>query len=160
MGKQFVESGRSLLLRFWLASVVCRVLDDCQDPRGYEPRRADHSARSGQLADLDRRAGAAHFHGATSLGRLDRVLARGAASGIDKDFDEIAFCHASSMPKSGRFHALQSVMGAAFRVSKQRGDVLSSPFAIPVVATVRPSSILRAVDDAPGRLRRPPSSTT
>ncbi|HEY1456133.1 MAG TPA: UdgX family uracil-DNA binding protein [Candidatus Dormibacteraeota bacterium] len=44
--------------------------------------------------------------------------------------------------------AAQSVMGPAFRVSRQRGEVLSSPFGVPVVATVHPSSILRAGDDA------------
>jgi DNA polymerase len=44
--------------------------------------------------------------------------------------------------------AAQSVMGPAFRVSKQRGEVLGSPFGVPVVATVHPSSILRAADDA------------
>jgi len=43
--------------------------------------------------------------------------------------------------------AAQSVMGPAFRVSKQRGEVLASPFGVPVVATVHPSSILRATDD-------------
>src|SRR5437879_5383281 len=43
--------------------------------------------------------------------------------------------------------AAQSVMGPAFRVSKQRGGVLASPFGVPVVATVHPSSILRATDD-------------
>ncbi|TMC86147.1 MAG: UdgX family uracil-DNA binding protein [Chloroflexi bacterium] len=43
--------------------------------------------------------------------------------------------------------AAQSVMGPAFRVSKQHGEVLASPFGIPVVATVHPSSILRATDD-------------
>ncbi|HEY3083973.1 MAG TPA: UdgX family uracil-DNA binding protein [Candidatus Dormibacteraeota bacterium] len=43
--------------------------------------------------------------------------------------------------------AAQSVMGPAFRVSRQRGEVLASPFGIPVVATVHPSSILRATDD-------------
>jgi DNA polymerase len=43
--------------------------------------------------------------------------------------------------------AAQSVMGPAFRVSKQRGEVLESSFGIPVVATVHPSSILRATDD-------------
>ncbi|TME68382.1 MAG: UdgX family uracil-DNA binding protein [Chloroflexi bacterium] len=43
--------------------------------------------------------------------------------------------------------AAQSVMGPAFRVSKQHGEVLESPFGIPVVATVHPSSILRSVDD-------------
>jgi len=43
--------------------------------------------------------------------------------------------------------AAQSVMGPAFRVSKQRGEVLASTFGVPVVATVHPSSILRAADD-------------
>ncbi len=43
--------------------------------------------------------------------------------------------------------AAQSVMGSAFRVSKQRGEVLLSSFGIPAVATVHPSSILRATDD-------------
>jgi uracil-DNA glycosylase len=43
--------------------------------------------------------------------------------------------------------AAQSVMGSAFRVSRQRGEVLPSPFGIPVLATVHPSSILRATDD-------------
>ena len=43
--------------------------------------------------------------------------------------------------------AAQSVMGPAFRVSKQRGEVLSSPFGVPVLATVHPSSILRATDE-------------
>ena len=42
--------------------------------------------------------------------------------------------------------AAQSVMGPAFRVSKQRGEVLKSSFGIPTVATVHPSSILRATD--------------
>jgi uracil-DNA glycosylase len=42
--------------------------------------------------------------------------------------------------------AAQSVMGPALRVSRQRGEVLPSPFGIPVLATVHPSSILRATD--------------
>ena len=42
--------------------------------------------------------------------------------------------------------AAQSVMGPAFLVSKQRGQVLLSPFGITAVATVHPSSILRATD--------------
>ncbi len=42
--------------------------------------------------------------------------------------------------------AAQSVMGPAFRVSKQRGEVMDSPFGIRAVATVHPSSILRATD--------------
>jgi DNA polymerase len=44
--------------------------------------------------------------------------------------------------------AAQSVLGPAFRVTKQRGQVLPSPFGIPALATVHPSSILRAADDA------------
>src|SRR2546421_12678287 len=43
--------------------------------------------------------------------------------------------------------AAQSVMGPAFRVSTQRGEVLESSFGVPVVATVHPSSILRATDE-------------
>lgn len=43
--------------------------------------------------------------------------------------------------------AAQSVMGPAFRVSQQRGQVLPSPFGIPIVGTVHPSSILRAPDE-------------
>jgi uracil-DNA glycosylase len=43
--------------------------------------------------------------------------------------------------------AAQSMMGPAFRVSRQRGEVLPSPFGVPVLATVHPSSVLRATDD-------------
>src|SRR5256714_10863562 len=43
--------------------------------------------------------------------------------------------------------AAQSGMGPALRVSKQHGEGLESPFGIPVVATVHPSSILRSIDD-------------
>lgn len=43
--------------------------------------------------------------------------------------------------------AAQSLMGPAFRVSRQRGQVLPSPFGIPVLGTVHPSSILRAPDE-------------
>lgn len=43
--------------------------------------------------------------------------------------------------------AAQSVMGPAFRVSQRRGQVLPSPFGIPVLGTVHPSSILRAPDE-------------
>jgi uracil-DNA glycosylase len=42
--------------------------------------------------------------------------------------------------------AAQSVMGPDFRVSKQRGEVMQSSFGIPILATVHPSSILRATD--------------
>lgn len=44
--------------------------------------------------------------------------------------------------------AAQSVMGPSFRVSKQRGEVMPSPLGVPVLATVHPSSILRAPDAA------------
>jgi DNA polymerase len=44
--------------------------------------------------------------------------------------------------------AAQAVMGPSFRVSKQRGEIMPSPLGIPVLATVHPSSILRATDDA------------
>lgn len=43
--------------------------------------------------------------------------------------------------------AAQAVLGPAFRVSRQRGEVLESPLGVPVLATVHPSSILRATDD-------------
>ena len=44
--------------------------------------------------------------------------------------------------------AAQSVMGTAFKVTQQRGKVLASPLGgVPVLATVHPSSILRAPDD-------------
>ena len=44
--------------------------------------------------------------------------------------------------------AAQSVLGPAFRVTQHRGKVISTPLGIPAVATVHPSSILRAPDDA------------
>ncbi len=43
--------------------------------------------------------------------------------------------------------AAQALLGRAFRVTKDRGKVVSSPLASRVVATVHPSSILRAPDD-------------
>lgn len=44
--------------------------------------------------------------------------------------------------------AAQALIGRSFRVSKQRGEFLSSPHAELVTATVHPSSILRAPTDA------------
>jgi DNA polymerase len=44
--------------------------------------------------------------------------------------------------------AAQSVMGATFRVTQQRGKVLASPLGVSVLATVHPSSVLRSPDDA------------
>jgi DNA polymerase len=43
--------------------------------------------------------------------------------------------------------AAQSLLGPAFRVTQQRGEWIASPLAPRVMATVHPSSILRAPDD-------------
>ena len=43
--------------------------------------------------------------------------------------------------------AAQAILGPSFRVTKSRGTLLSSPMAPRVMATVHPSSILRAPDD-------------
>src|SRR5437016_5489071 len=43
--------------------------------------------------------------------------------------------------------AAQALLGKEFRVSKQRGALIPSPLAENVMATVHPSSILRAPDD-------------
>jgi DNA polymerase len=43
--------------------------------------------------------------------------------------------------------AAQSLLGRAFSVSRQRGQLVESPLAPMVTATVHPSSILRALDD-------------
>jgi uracil-DNA glycosylase family protein len=48
--------------------------------------------------------------------------------------------------------AAQALLGAAFRVTKQRGEFIDSPLAPKVTATVHPSSILRAPDDDARRL--------
>jgi uracil-DNA glycosylase family protein len=43
--------------------------------------------------------------------------------------------------------AAQALLGPQFRVTKQRGELVDSPLAPVVVATVHPSAILRADDD-------------
>jgi DNA polymerase len=43
--------------------------------------------------------------------------------------------------------AAQAILGKSFRVTKQRGEILSSEVAGKIMATVHPSSILRAPDD-------------
>jgi DNA polymerase len=43
--------------------------------------------------------------------------------------------------------AAQALLGRTFRVSRQRGELVSSPLAAYVTATVHPSSLLRAPDD-------------
>jgi len=48
--------------------------------------------------------------------------------------------------------AAQSLLGASFRVSQRRGEVVPSPLAPKIIATVHPSSILRAPDDESRRV--------
>jgi len=48
--------------------------------------------------------------------------------------------------------AAQTLLGSKFRVTKQRGEFLESTLATYVMATVHPSSILRAPDDETRRL--------
>src|SRR5947209_2164649 len=43
--------------------------------------------------------------------------------------------------------AAQALLGKTFRVTQHRGELLKSPLAPVVMATVHPSSILRAPDD-------------
>ena len=43
--------------------------------------------------------------------------------------------------------AAQSVLGSSFRVTKQRGAIVETTFGVPAMATVHPSSLLRAPDD-------------
>jgi DNA polymerase len=48
--------------------------------------------------------------------------------------------------------AAQALLGRSFRVTQQRGLLLEAPFATKVMATVHPSSILRAPDEEARRL--------
>jgi DNA polymerase len=48
--------------------------------------------------------------------------------------------------------AAQALLGKKFKVTQERGKVLSAPLAPCVIATVHPSSILRAPDDETRRL--------
>ena len=50
--------------------------------------------------------------------------------------------------------AAQALLGRAFKVSRQRGTFVPSPLAPRVTATVHPSSILRAPDEAARRDER------
>jgi uracil-DNA glycosylase family protein len=43
--------------------------------------------------------------------------------------------------------AAQALLGRDFRVTRQRGEVVDSGYGIPAIATVHPSSILRAEDE-------------
>ena len=44
--------------------------------------------------------------------------------------------------------AAQSILGASFKLMKERGQVVSSPIGPKVVATIHPSAVLRAPDSA------------
>jgi uracil-DNA glycosylase len=50
--------------------------------------------------------------------------------------------------------AAQALLGSSFRVSRQRGQLVPSTLAPAVIATVHPSSILRAPDDETRRRER------
>jgi uracil-DNA glycosylase len=50
--------------------------------------------------------------------------------------------------------AAQTIMGRSFRVTRQRGEILTSPFGIDVLATIHPSAILRARTDGDRRRER------
>ena len=50
--------------------------------------------------------------------------------------------------------AAQSLLGRDFSVSRQRGELIESPLAPKVMATVHPSSILRAPDHASRQLQK------
>jgi uracil-DNA glycosylase family protein len=50
--------------------------------------------------------------------------------------------------------AAQALLGKEFRVSRQRGELVPSPLAPVVLATVHPSSILRSPDEETRRLAR------
>jgi DNA polymerase len=50
--------------------------------------------------------------------------------------------------------AAQALLGRNFRVSRQRGELISSPLAPYAIATVHPSSLLRAPDEETRRLEK------
>src|SRR5207245_5246787 len=50
--------------------------------------------------------------------------------------------------------AAQALLGKSFRVTRHRGQLVASPLARFVMATVHPSSILRAPDDETRRVGR------
>lgn len=50
--------------------------------------------------------------------------------------------------------AAQSLLGGSFRVTRHRGEVVTSDWAGPVIPTVHPSSVLRAPDELRAEARR------
>ena len=77
---------------------------------------------------------------------LDRALA--AAGGLDA---ELKVVRPRAIVCLGAT-AAQALLGRAFRVTEHRGELVPSPLAPLVMATVHPSSILRAPDDATRRI--------
>jgi DNA polymerase len=75
---------------------------------------------------------------------------------------EIAACHPWLQAEISALHpevivclgatAAQALLGASFRVTQRRGEILETPLAAVVMATVHPSSILRAPDDETRRV--------
>jgi hypothetical protein len=76
------------------------MLDDRENTRCDEPRRADHAAVAGQLADLDGRARAADLDAASGTLGLDDVLPRCAVAGVYENLDKISLCHDVFIPDS------------------------------------------------------------
>jgi DNA polymerase len=66
---------------------------------------------------------------------------------------ELALVHPEVLVLLGAT-AAQALLGSQFRVSQQRGQLIPSPLARAVIATVHPSSILRAPDDEARRRER------
>jgi DNA polymerase len=50
--------------------------------------------------------------------------------------------------------AAQSLLGGSFRVTRHRGELVTSEWAGPVISTVHPSSVLRAPDELRAEARR------
>src|SRR5438309_314111 len=71
------------------------MFDDRQAPGRDESRRPYDAAGPRQLADLDRRARAAHLDAPPGACRLNDVLAGRAAAGVHQDLDKISLRHTS-----------------------------------------------------------------
>jgi len=70
-----------------------------------------------------------------------------AAEFLPADHSLAALREASKGCRGCELYERGTLLGNQFRVSKQRGQLVSSPLAPNVMATVHPSSILRAPDD-------------
>jgi DNA polymerase len=77
---------------------------------------------------------------------VDAVARRQTAHPPEPDTREVAACKPWLDAELGAT-AAQTLLGKDFRVTKQRGEVFDLPPASQIVATVHPSSILRAPTD-------------